>query len=345
VNRTYKGKLAGFVVDYYGLSDHLTNALDQFSNEDVEGAYYTLKDEIPKLEAAHTRVAQLFADVVGNDVDDYVLALKDEDLRQQFELQFKRFAKQVDVVLPDPAAKPFIADLKLWGKVQNAARNLYHDSALDIRDAGEKVRELVEEHIVSTGVDPRIPPVDLMDAEFKESVEQLQSEESRASKIESAIRHHITVNLEEDPEYYKSLSRRLEEIIEQSHGKWEQQLDLLQQLVGSIESERHEKAQSLGLSETEFAFYNILMAEVTERSGEAVLSDAVHDEIHQVTRDLVAMFAEATQIIDFFGKPEEVKRMKKQIKRTVLECSFGDKAIVNAVQDRFMELAETKFGQ
>ena len=35
--------------------------------------------------------------------------------------------------------------------------------------------------------------------------------------------------------------------------------------------------------------------------------------------------------------------MKKAIKRAILDCSFGDKAIVNTVQERFMDLAKTKF--
>lgn len=47
VNRTYKGKQAGFIVDYYGLSDQLTEALEMFSNDDAEGTYHSLKDEIP----------------------------------------------------------------------------------------------------------------------------------------------------------------------------------------------------------------------------------------------------------------------------------------------------------
>lgn len=175
VNRTYKGKACGYVVDYYGLSDYLTDALSQFSSEDVEGTYHTLKDEVPRLKATHTRVAAIFAGVKGIDVDDYVLHLKDEDTRQQFELAFKKFAKQMDVILPDTAAKPFIPDLKLWGKVQNAARNRYRDPGLNISDAGAKVRQLVDEHIISTGVDPKIPPVDLMAANFKETVEQIKS--------------------------------------------------------------------------------------------------------------------------------------------------------------------------
>src|SRR5690554_7594105 len=129
----------------------------------------------------------------------------------------------MDVILPDTAAKPFVSDLKLWGKVQNAARNRYRDPGLNIQDAGAKVRALVEEHIISTGVDPKIPPIDLMATNFKQSVEQIKSPESRASEIESAIKHHITVNLDEDPEYYKSLSLRLQDIIQQNNGKWDQQ--------------------------------------------------------------------------------------------------------------------------
>lgn len=343
VNRTYKGKACGYIVDYYGLSDYLTEALNQFSSEDVEGTYHSLKDEIPRLKAAHTRVTNIFAGVKDTDIDNLVLHLKDEDIRQQFELAFKRFAKQMDVILPDVAAKPFIPDLKLWGKVQNAARNRYRDPGLNISDAGEKVRKLVDEHIISTGVDPKIPPVDLMAANFKETVEQIKSPESRASEIESAIKHHITVNIDEDPEYYKSLSLRLRDIIEKTAGKWEQQAELLLEFRNGIESGHKQAAEDLGLSETEFSFYNILMAEVTSHAGEDAISEAVHEEIKATSQDLVGMFDEATQIVDFFSKPDEVKRMKKEIKRAILDCSFGEKALVNVVQDRFMELAKNKF--
>lgn len=250
VNRTYKGKEVGYVVDYHGLTDALKEALDMFSSEDVEGAYHTLKDEIPRLKAAHTCVAQVFSTLKSDNIDDYVLFLKDEEVRQKFELAFKRFAKQMDVVLPDVAAKPFLSDLKRWGKVQNAARNRYREPGLNIDDVGTKVRQLVEDHIISTGVNPKIPPVDLLAANFKPSVDAIQSPESKASEIESAIKHHITVNLDEDPEYYKSLSLRLQEIIEKYNGKWDQQLELLWDLCHNIESERAQVAADLGLTES-----------------------------------------------------------------------------------------------
>ena len=281
----------------------------------------------------------------GDDIENYVLAIKDEVVRAQFEMAFKAFGKQMNIVLPDAAAAPFIADLKLLGKVHNHARNIYHDTGMDLSGVGEKVRELVDNHIFSTGVDPKIPPVDLLAANFKQSVEANKSDEAKASEMESAIKHHITINLDEDPEYYRSLSLRLRDIIEKTAGKWDLQLELLSYMVDNIASERKQAAQDIGLSETEYAFYNILMAEVVKVSCGGVVEEAVFEEVKATSQVLVECINEATMIVDFFNKPDEIKRMKKEIKRDVLMRSFGDKALVSILQERFMELAKTKFGK
>jgi len=345
VNRTYPGKEAGFIVDYYGLSKHLTEALELFSSDDVEGNIHQLKDEIPKLKAAHTRTAQFFSHIDSDDVDDYVLALKDEEIRAQFDVAFKRFAKQMNVVLPDKAAMPFAKDLKFWGKVNHGARQKFHDKQLELgEEVGAKVRQLVDEHIFSTGVDPKIPPVDLMAANFKEHVQGIQSAESRASEIESAIKDHINVNLDQDPEYYKSLSLRLRDIIEKTDGEWDQQLELLMDLVDNIEVNHKKAAEDLGLSDTEYAFYGILVAEVGRISGEDVITEETHDAIKATTQELVSMFDEATHIVDFFSKTEEIKRMKKGVKHTVLDQPFGSLELVKVLQERFLDLAKNHFG-
>ncbi|WP_298443803.1 type I restriction endonuclease subunit R [uncultured Ferrimonas sp.] len=343
-------KECGHVVDYYGLADYLKAALDQFSSDDIEGSYESLKDEIPKLKALHTVAMAFFKEIkTAKDDEAYidlcVLALKEESVRAQFEIAFKRFAKQMNLILPDTAAADFIGDLKRLGKIHNAARNRYRDPALDLTGVGEKVRKLVDEHIISTGVDPKIPPVDLLAANFKEEVAQAKSDESKASEIESAIKHHITVNLEEDPEYYKSLSLRLRDIIEKTAGKWDEQYQLLLHLVDTIETDRSAGAEHVGLSETEYAFYNILMAEVANLDDVDVVDETNSEAVKATTQLLVQMLDEATDIVDFFNKPDEVKRMKKEIKRRVLKQPFGNKELVAVLQDRFMELAQTKFGK
>ncbi|WP_288841662.1 type I restriction endonuclease subunit R [uncultured Deefgea sp.] len=343
VNRTASGKQRGFIVDYFGLSDYLTEALDMFSKEDVAGALQDLKDEIPKLKAMHTRVMGHFKGLDLNDLDACILRLKDEDKRSQFEIDFKKFAKQMDIIMPDASAKPFLADLKALGKINQGARNLYRDSQLDLAGVGEKVRALIEEHIRATGVDPKIPPIDLLAVDYKKQLQAHKSDESKASEIENAIKHHIDINLAEDEEYYKSLSAKLNEILQKKAEHWDELVQLLLNFRDTIQSDRKAAADNLGLDDTEFAFHNILVAEVARITGNESLDEPTHDEVIQVTKALVAMMDEATAIVDFFKKPDEIKGMQKKIKRTIVESSFDDEALRRVVMDRFMELAKVKF--
>ena len=46
--------------------------------------------------------------------------------------------------------------------IAKAAENLYRDQQLSVRFAGPKVRRLIDEHIESQGIDPRVPPISKM---------------------------------------------------------------------------------------------------------------------------------------------------------------------------------------
>jgi type I restriction enzyme R subunit len=343
VNRTASGKTRGFIVDYFGLSDYLTEALDMFSKEDVAGALQDLKDEIPRLKAMHTRVIAHFKGIDINDLDACILRLKDEDKRQHFEVDFKKFAQQMDIIMPDPGASPFLSDLKALGKINLGARNLYRDAQLDLAGVGEKVRALIEEHVRATGVDPKIPPIDLLAVDYKQKLQAHHSDESKASEIENAIKHHIDVNLAEDEEYYQSLSARLDAILLKKSEHWDELVQLLLSFRDTIESGRKAAAQDLGLSDTEFAFHNILVAEVTRVTGNESLDETTHDEVIAVVKALVAMMDEATGIVDFFKKQDEVKRLRKNIRRAIVASSFYDEQLEGVLAERFMDLAKVKF--
>lgn len=314
-----------------------------FSTEDVAGALKDLKDEIPKLKATHTRVMEHFQKVDKTDIDACILMLKDEAIRQQFEIDFRKFAKQMDIIMPDVAAQPYLNDLKLLGKNNHGAKNLYRDSQLNMSGVGEKVRKLIDEHIYSTGVDPKIPPVDLLSGDFKEKLNDHKSGKAKASEIEHAIKHLININLDDDSEYYKSLSEKLKAILEKTHENWGKQLELLMEFRDSIATEHQKKANDLGLSETEFAFYNILIAEIIRITGNESIDVSIHNEIKQVVNDLVAMLDKATEIVNFFDKQDEIKSVKRNIKRRILDTSFDDTELRKVVMDRFMELAKVKF--
>jgi type I restriction enzyme R subunit len=123
--------------------------------------------------------------------------------------------------------------------------------------------------------------------------------------------------------------------------KWGDLVQLLMDFRDDIETEREQGAKDLGLTETEFAFHNILLAEITKFEGDDSLSADAHDTVKEVVQSLVQMLDEASQIVDFFKKFDEQKSVKKKIKRMIIK--HYDLSLVKPVTDRFMELAQVKF--
>ena len=343
VNRTKDKKECGYIVDYYGLSDYLTQALDEFTQSDIKGALVSIKEQIPRLQALHTKCKQHFKGLDLNDLDTCIVILRDETKRKQFEFDFRSFSKQMEIVMPNPLANPFIKDLKLLGKICHGARNLYRDPQLDIAGAGAKVRELIESHIVADGVDPKIPPTDLLADNFKERVNAHKSSQTRAYDIESAIRYHIDINKERDPEYYLTLSEKMEQIIKDNEGRWEQLELILMEMSENIETEREQKGEILGLNEIEIAFYNTLEKQVKIIRNQDDLNKETQNELISVIKALFVKLEEATSIVDFFKKQDEMNAMKIAIRRTIIDSSFDNEMIRNEITDKFMEIAEVHF--
>ncbi|MDH6100189.1 type I restriction endonuclease subunit R [Anabaenopsis sp. FSS-46] len=223
VNRTYTRKSCGFVVDYYGVARHLKQALAVYSAEDIQGALISLKDELPKLSDRYQRVLAVFQgrgipDIT--DVNSCIDLLRDIKIRAEFVVKLKQFIESLDIVMPRPEALPYIKDAKILGYINKAAANLYRDFQLNLYDAGNKVRQLIDEYIIASGIDPQVPPISIMDADFEHAVNSRTSDRAKASEMEHAARYHISKKFQEDPSYYKKLSERLEEILEKFQDKW-----------------------------------------------------------------------------------------------------------------------------
>ena len=165
-----------------------------------------------------------------------------------------------------------------------------------------------------------------------------KNDQSKASEIGNALKHHININLDEDPEYYKKLSERLEDIIQKHEERWDEMVQLLLDLRDNIEDDHKKEADILGLSQTELSFYNILISELGDEQNADTIQKA-----KVLVSSLVELLDEASQIVDFFNKWDEQKRMKKNIKHLIIE-NF-DESLVDQVSSRFLDLAKTKFNK
>jgi type I restriction enzyme R subunit len=319
VNRTADKKTYGLIVDYWGVSEALQEALAIFSPSDIKGAMEPKVDELPRLQARHAAAMQFFDKVKNkNDLEACVAVLEPEDIRARFNQSFRRFAQSLDMVLPDPAGLPYVRDLKWLGKIRGAAAARFRDGKLDVSDCGGKVRKLIEEAIVADGIQILVQRVGLFTKDFDDKLAKLKSTEARASEMEHAIRDEIHVKLDEDPAFFTSLREKLEQIIEDHKAKRiddAKQLELFQVLITEM-SEKGKAAQQLGLSETGFAIYGVLsepdLLWVAERGGQGPVKD--------LAATLEADLDPHVGIVDWARKDDVQREMRKVIKRRLKEA-------------------------
>jgi type I restriction enzyme, R subunit len=307
VNRPADGKDCGYMIDYVGVTNHLTQALKAYSAKDIQGALKDLREEIGRLGPQRDRIRLLFTSsgVAPDDSEqakeDCVALLEDGPLRDRFEVELKKFLTTVDTVLPLSDAAPYLPDARLFAEIAMRARRRYRidDGTFDPSLYGEKVRELIDEHLESLGVDQVLPPVSITSADFRQKVAAMASPRARASEMEHAIRHHIDVHLAEDPVRYRRLSERLEQILAEHAGNWEQQMLALGELLDDIKSQEFEQDRS-GLSRVEEALYGIVL-ENTATDG--VVTEQHGQKVAGFVRRLHALAITDTTRVDFWRRP------------------------------------------
>ena len=345
VNRTYaRGEVEkgfGIVVDYYGVASHLKEAMDAYSADDIDGVLQSLKDEIPKLRDRHHRAVDVFTSRGVDDIADTeacVQLLRDEKLRAEFHVKLKHFLVTLDLVLPRPEALPFVNDAKTLALIQARARNRYRSNERLIgKEVGEKVRRLIDEHVISLGIDPKIPPIEITAADFGDHVDRERSPRAKASEMEHALRYHIRKHLDEDPTHYTKLSERLKGILEEFEGRWDKLAEALKKLVAEAEQGR-QKDDTPGLDpETQAPFFDLLKHEAV---GEAKLEGAALDQMCALTVELVAHVQQEIGIVGFWAKAQARDTLRSWIFRTLDDANVVPFERLDAMADKLMELAQ-----
>ena len=185
----------------------------------------------------HLRVVDLFHKHGIESLDDTeacVAALGSEQLRAEFTVKLKAFLASLDTVLPRPEGLPYSGDAKRLAYIYARARNRYKDTPVLGKDVGAKVRKLIDDHVISLGVDPKIPPIQLNDAEFDTHVARAANDRAKASEMEHAIRSHIRKHTDEDPVLYRKLSERLSDILKTLGDQWNELIAQLQKIIDEL---------------------------------------------------------------------------------------------------------------
>jgi len=346
VNRT-KGpkKKHGIVVDYFGVANHLKKALAIYAEEDEKELqefleyFRDINKEIPVMEARYARLIQLFTDKGIKKFEDFVnqsmedkkeefdLAEKCIDLaaeirfRAQFDTYLKAFFDSLDLLFNVDTANKYYIPAKRFGYLLMRIRNRYRDETMDLKWAGEKVRKLIDKYLLSLGIDSKISPVSLLSDEFpKEMDKHGESAKAKASEMEHAMRRHIKVNMNNDPQLYTKFNDRLKAILEKHKGNWDVIVDELDSLRTDMKTKNQDLTE--GLDGIEDVFYRNIVNNAFKKKKNTT-EDATRDtadlyvesetEIKNLVIEIVGLLRERLKMPNFWKRSSEVKKLQGEI--------------------------------
>jgi type I restriction enzyme R subunit len=344
-NRPYPNKNYGLVVDYAGFGKELAEAVSMFSAEDLEGLFRVddIERELEQLKERH-KAAMAFFSSLSREGDKpkvilqrFVDALHAPDVRGSFNDAYRAFARSMDLLMPDLRVEPYLNDFRFLGTIRDGARTQYRDVRLSMEQLGPKVEALIHAHIVAEGVEEVLQPLVITASDFQEKLNAKPSDKAKASHLESALAATITERMPEDPVFYGSLRKQLQDALDDHRKKRIDDAQLLLRLMPLREQELRKEAfaKSLGLSgQTEFAFFN-LVGEMKEKLG---LSEK--DGQVALAKDIIAALEQ--KIVTGWTEREDIqKEMRREVKRLLRKKGCAEEDLPHIVAE-FMELAQQR---
>jgi type I restriction enzyme R subunit len=326
VNRTAQGKKVGLIVDYVGLTKHLREAMNIYAGEDIDDilqGLHSMEGEFAKLDGTFARLVYFFRENKLEHAEDWsrqklspedeylvfelmMNLLEDAQQRETFSVLLMLFLQALNIVLPDAKATDFLTPAKRFAWLKAQAKERYKDEAMSFGNAGEKIKRLINEHLISLGINPKVPPVELLSPEFMNKVDESKSIKAKASEMEHALRKHITVHMEEDPAWFGTLSEKLEEVLRKYQDDWTEQARQMQLLVGEARTGR-KKDLVEGVDERAVPFYE-LMVKTLERI--AKLQPSEKTALKSFVNDMISVLQAELNAPGFWGNPDKISALR-----------------------------------
>lgn len=325
VNRVYDDeKKVGFVVDYVGMGNHMKRALDAYwekEQEEITGCLLDNAELLAELKNAHEELKNVF-ETNGlsyySDPDDIFNLFYDEDIRHDFTEAFSSFSKALDNVFPRKEALDYINDLNRFAEINTLALQHFRDQRMSMKGVSEKLRKVTDEFLKSKGIETKIEPISILDDKFFDHVRAIKRKETKAARIEHAIREIITINIDEDPELYASFAEELARILAAFRENWEEIYRLLEELRKRIKKAQEEDTKGLN-RKTQMPIYRKLNALIYDKK-----ENPTDDEVNNLliwTKEIYGMLKIELALIGFWSSPASVARLRGEISNYIAsEC-------------------------
>jgi type I restriction enzyme R subunit len=355
VNRVYKDKPGGLIVDYIGIGQDLRNAMMTYVEAGGKGeAVLDMSEVIASMKSKFEIVEQMFytfdyleyfkTEDINKKLQILLSAtnfiLKDEKLKDRFLGELTALSKLYVMSVPSLESMQ-IRDFVAFFQAIKSRINKFTPSGFKSNiEVDSAIKQIVDKALSTDGivnileeVGIKAPSLDILSDEFLLEVKNMEHKNLSFELLKKLLNDEITVRKTKSIVQGKKFSEMLENVIKKYHNNQidtAQVIEELSQIAREMKLE-DKKSDELGLTLEEYAFYMIL----SQNDSTKILDDYKMKELIHLIVDIIRKNA----TVDWNKRDDVKAKLRLLVKKVLMRYGYPpDLAKLEA--DKVLEQSE-----
>jgi type I restriction enzyme R subunit len=361
VNRVFRDKPGGLIVDYIGIAQNLKNALGQYTKSDQEKTGIDEEEAIAVLLEKYEVVRGMFQGhdyalaIFGRpqqrlaalaDAIDWVLRWQEREASRVEAVEAKKKAhrRYADAVLElskafalasaSDQARAVRDEVGFFQAVRAALVKTTAAGKMTDRSKAFTVEQLLNQAVASAEIVDILkaagiqsPDLSILSDEFLAEIQQMERKNLALEALKKLLNGEIQSRSRSNVVETKAFSRRLEEAVARYHASAISTVEMIQELIALAKDIKAAAArgEEHGLTPEELAFYDALAE--NESAVEAMGSETLRVIAHELVEQM-----RGTVTVDWHHKASARARMRVLVKRILKKYGYPPDLEQEAVQ-------------
>lgn len=359
VNRVFKDKQGGLVVDYIGIANELKQALKTYTDAKGKGeptlraeeAYAVLAEKMDAIRGMFAKTnEQAGMDLSAYETQahrliipaaNYVLSLKDG--KKRFLDLVLEINKAFSLCGTLDEAKNLHKEIAFYSAIKAViSKHTSVDRKLSQAEKDSTLKQILDNAVIADGVTDVFamcgldkPNIGLLSDEFLEDVRQMPYRNLAVELLEKLLNDGIKAKTRNNVVQEKRFSDRLQETLRKYNNRaieTSQVIEELIQMAKEFQAEMQREA-SLGLNPDEIAFYDALA------NNESAVRELGDDTLKQIAREITEKLRKSTTV-DWQVRDSVRAQLKILVRRTLQRWKYPPDKAAEAIE-LVMKQAET----
>ena len=338
VNRVFRDKPGGLIVDYLGLANDLKEALATYTGSGGEGAPTVDQAQAVRALRKHFEICRdLFHGFDRSPWTDGTPAervallpaaqehvLAQEDGKERLFKAVDDLSKAFALAVPHDEALRVRDDVGFFQTVRNSLAKRAPDTARPAEELDHAVRQIIAGAVAPDGMTdifkaaglPK-PDISILSDDFLAEVRDLPQPNLAIDLLRKLLDDEVRKRRRKNVMQSRSFAEMLERTLARYRSRAVETAQVIEELIGLAKEMREadRRGEDLGLSEDELAFYDALE---TNDSAVAVLGD---ETLHTIARELVATVRNTTTI-DWTIREDVRARLRVYVKKVLRKHGY-----------------------